>query len=189
MPPYMSFLPRLARRTASHIQRCSISTNQLPTPTKPAFTPTWPSLISASAAIFASGCTAGYFYNLPTSSTDTQIQQLLASEKTKDALIEEQERLISRRELTAQSLSSQLMCCIDSYNEYKGLLEDVQTLCVDYLELVAAQHETITTLIEEREEDDEQRLLRLLKKIAEEKAISNRDRDADYDEDDDEDDS
>ncbi|KAH6467791.1 hypothetical protein HBI57_016210 [Parastagonospora nodorum] len=170
----MSFLPRLARRTASHIQRCSISTNQLPTPTKPAFTPTWPSLISASAAIFASGCTAGYFYNLPTSSTDTQIQQLLASEKTKDALIEEQERLISRRELTAQSLSSQLMCCIDSYNEYKGLLED---------------HETITTLIEEREEDDEQRLLRLLKKIAEEKAISNRDRDADYDEDDDEDDS
>ncbi|KAH3952539.1 hypothetical protein HBI56_133660 [Parastagonospora nodorum] len=174
MPPYMSFLPRLARRTASHIQRCSISTNQLPTPTKPAFTPTWPSLISASAAIFASGCTAGYFYNLPTSSTDTQIQQLLASEKTKDALIEEQERLISRRELTAQSLSSQLMCCIDSYNEYKGLLED---------------HETITTLIEEREEDDEQRLLRLLKKIAEEKAISNRDRDADYDEDDDEDDS
>ena len=81
------------------------------------------------------------------------------------------------------------MCCIDSCNEYKGLLEDVQTLCVDYLELVAAQHETITTLIEEREEDDEQRLLRLLKKIAEEKAISNRDRDADYDEDDDEDDS
>ncbi|EAT85571.1 hypothetical protein SNOG_06920 [Parastagonospora nodorum SN15] len=162
MPPYMSFLPRLARRTASHIQRCSISTNQLPTPTKPAFTPTWPSLISASAAIFASGCTRRILLQPPhLDSTDTQIQQLLASEKTKDALIEEQERLISRRELTAQN----------------------------YLELVAAQHETITTLIEEREEDDEQRLLRLLKKIAEEKAISNRDRDADYDEDDDEDDS
>jgi hypothetical protein len=189
MPPDVSFLPRLTRRTASHIQRCSISTNQLPTPTKPAFIPTWLSLISASAAIFAPDCTAGYFYSLPTSSTDTQIQQLLARENTKDALIEEQERLINRRELTAQSLSSQLMCCIEPYKEYKGLLEDVQTLCVDYLELVAAQHETITTLIEEREEDDEQRLLRLRRKIAEETAISNRDREADYYEDDVEDDS
>ena len=147
----MSFLPRLARRTASHIQRRSASTNPLPT-TKPAFTPTWATHISASAVIFAFGCTAGYFYNIPTSTPDTQIQQLLAREKSKDALIEEQERLINRREVTAQNLSSQLMCCTDLYLQLKGQVEGFEILCADYLELVAAQHETITTLMEEREE-------------------------------------
>jgi hypothetical protein len=59
------------------------------------------------------------------------------------------------------------------YMQLKGMVEDFEMLCADYLELVAAQHETITTLMEEREE----------------RTIPNRDTDADDQGDDGEDDS
>lgn len=64
------------------------------------------------------------------------------------------------------------MCCTDLYLQHKGTVEDFEMMCADYLELVAAQHETITTLMEEREE----------------RAIPNRDRDTDNKDEEDEDD-